>query len=178
MRQIKTLERRVLLDHSKYLKVEEHRVQFPDGPTIDDWPWIITPDFVNVIAVTGAGEFVCLRQTKYAFEGVSLAPVGGYLEPGEDPLDAAKRELLEETGYEASDWTDMGAYPIGANRGIGMAHMFMARNAARVAEPDADDLEEMEILVLPRQEVEAALARHEFKVLPWAATIALALLAE
>ena len=178
MEQMKTLERRVLLDHSKYLKVEEHRVQLPDGRIIDDWPWVITPDFVNVVAVTESDEFVCLRQTKYAVEGVTLAPVGGYIEPDEDPLQAAKRELLEETGYQASEWTVLGEYPVGANRGFATGYLFLGRGATRVAEPNADDLEELEIVLLTREEVAEALAAGEFKVLSWAATIAFALLAE
>ena len=177
MKPIKTLERRVILEHSKYLKVEEHRVEFPDGHIVDDWPWIITPDFINVVAITTTGEFICLKQMKYAADGISLAPVGGYLEPGEDSLGAAKRELLEETGYEAEEWIALGKYPVGANRGVATGYPFLARGAKRVAEPDADDLEEIEIVMLSRQEVEAALMRGEFKILSWAANVALALLA-
>jgi len=175
---MKTLERRIVFDHSKYVKVEEHRVQLPDGRIIDDWPWVVTPDFVNVVAITESGEFVCLRQTKYAVDGVSLAPVGGYIEPGEDPPAAARRELLEEAGYEATEWKVLGAYPVGANRGFATGHLFLGRGARRVAEPDADDLEELEVVILTRKEVESALANGEFKVLSWAATIAFALLAE
>src|SRR5512139_728419 len=104
MQSWKTLSRRVILEHSKYLVVEEHAVELPDGRVIEDWPWLITPDFVNVVAVTEGGQFLCFRQTKYGIEGDSLAPVGGYLEPGEDPLVAAQRELLEETGYQAAEW--------------------------------------------------------------------------
>ena len=173
----KTLERRILLHHSKYLTVEEHSVELPDGRVIPDWPWIITPDYVNVVAVTVDGRWLCFRQTKYAVEGVSLAPVGGYLEPGEDSVLGAQRELFEETGYEAPDWIDLGHFAVGANRGIATANLFLARNAHRVAEPDADDLEEMELLLLDRAEVEAALKAGEFKVLAWAACVALALLA-
>ena len=173
----KTLERRILLHHSKYLTVEEHSVELPDGRVIPDWPWIITPDYVNVVAVTVDGRWLCFRQTKYAVEGVSLAPVGGYLEPGEDSLLGAQRELFEETGYEAPDWIDLGQFAVGANRGIATANLFLARNAHRVAEPDADDLEEMELLLLDRAEVEVTLRAGEFKVLSWAACVALALLA-
>ena len=171
----KTLERRTLLNHSKYLAVEEHAVELPDGRVIPDWPWIVTPDFVNVAAVAEDGRWLCFRQTKYAVEDTSLAPVGGYLEPGEDPLLGAQRELLEETGYAASDWVGLGRLAVDANRGAGTATMFLARNARRVAEANADDLEEMELLLLERAEVEAALLAGEFKVLPWAACVALAL---
>jgi ADP-ribose pyrophosphatase len=171
----KTLERKTVLDHSQYLQVENHTVQLPDGRVIPDWPWIITPDYVNVVAVTAQARFLCFRQTKYGVEGTSLAPVGGYLEPGEDPLATAKRELLEETGYEAPEWVDLGHYVVDGNRGAGSGHLYLARGARRVTAPDADDLEEQELLLLTRAEMAAALAAGEFKVLAWAAVVALAL---
>jgi ADP-ribose pyrophosphatase len=171
----KTLSRQTILDLGKFLAVENHIIELPDGRVISDWPWIITPDYVNVAAITEAGEFLCFRQIKYAVDGISLAPVGGYLEPGEEPLAAAQRELLEETGYEASDWTDLGHYPVDGNRGAGMAHLFLARGARWVRNLDADDLEEQELLRLSRTEVQAALAGGQFKVLAWAAVMALAL---
>jgi len=175
MQQWKTLSRHVILEHSKYLTVENHEVELPDGRVIPDWPWIITPDFVIVVAVTEEDKFVCFRQTKYAVDGTTLAPVGGYLEPGEDPLAAAKRELLEETGCEASDWIDLGRYRMDSNRGACMGYLFLAQGAHAVAEPDSDDLEEQELLYLSRSDIEDALTAGEFKVMSWAATVALAL---
>ena len=175
MQSWKTLSRRVLFDHGKFLVVEEHTVELPDGQVIEDWPWVITPDYVNVVAVTQEELFVCFCQTKYGIEGTSLAPVGGFLEPGEVPLEGARRELLEETGYEAEQWTPMGCYRVDANRGAGVAHFFLARHAHRVSEPDSDDLEEQELLLLTREQVRSALAAGDFKVLPWAAIVSLAL---
>lgn len=172
----KTLARQTILNHSKYLAVENHRIQLPDGLVIGDWPWVIMPGFVNIVAITGAGQFLCFRQTKYGVEGTSLAPVGGYLEPGEEPLAAAQRELLEETGYEASNWVELGRYVVDANRGAGTAYVFLAQQAHWVTEPDADDLEEQQLLHLSRAEVETALSSGEFKVLPWSNAMALALL--
>jgi ADP-ribose pyrophosphatase len=171
----KTLSRRVLLDHSKFLVVEEHTVELSDGQIIHDWPWLITPDYINVVAVTRDGLFLCFRQTKYGIEGTSLAPVGGYLEQGEDPLVAAQRELLEETGYQAEEWTELGRYCIDGNRGFGTANFYLAQRAHRVAEPEADDLEEQELVLLTREQIESALDAGDFKTLPWAAIVALAL---
>ncbi len=172
----KIRSREIVLSQPPYLVVENHTVELPDGRVIPEWAWIITPDFINVVAMADTGEFLCFRQTKYAVDGTSLAPVGGYLELGEDPLVAAKRELLEETGYAADDWVALGSYAIDGNRGAGTGHLFLARGARRVAEIHADDLEEQELMLLSRAELADALARGEFKVMPWAANVALALL--
>ena len=169
--------RRTVLDLGPWLQVETHEVELPDGRVIADWPWLVTREYVNVVAVTEDGRFLVFRQTKYAVDGQTLAPMGGYLEPGEAPLLTAQRELLEETGYEAEAWTALGSYAVDGNRGNGVGHLFLARGARRVAEPASDDLEEQELLLLTRAEVEEALLRGEFKVMSWATVVALALLA-
>src|SRR5512136_1776883 len=170
-----TLSRRLVLDRGKFLRVEDHTIQLPDGRVIEQWPWIITPDYINVFAITDDNRLACFRQGKYAIDGDSLAPVGGYVEPGEEPLAAAQRELLEETGYEAREWVALGRYRVDANRGAGTAHFFLARHARHVAERNADDLEEQHLLLLTRAELEEALTTGQFKALPWAAIVALAL---
>lgn len=175
MRRWKTLSRETILDLGKFLRVEEHAVELPDGKILAKWPWVVTPDYINVVAVTEKGQYLCFRQTKYAIEGTSLAPVGGYVDPGEDPLAAAWRELREETGYAASEWIDLGHYPVDGNRGAGTAHYYLALEARRVAEIQADDLEEQMLLHLTRQQIEDALDAGEFKLLPWSAIFALAL---
>jgi ADP-ribose pyrophosphatase len=175
MKALKTISRKTILDTGTFLVVENHEVELPDGTVVPNWAWIITPEYINVVAVTDDGKFPIFRQTKYAVEGTSLAPVGGYLDPGEDPLSAAKRELFEETGYEAPEWTHLGSYPVDGNRGAGTAHFFLARGAHKVAEMVSDDVEEQELLLLNRTEIEAALDAGEFKLLPWAAIMALGL---
>jgi ADP-ribose pyrophosphatase len=178
MRPWKTLSRIPVLQagDGRFLVVEQHQVELPDGRVIDEWPWLITPDFVNVVVETEESRFLCFRQTKYAVEGVSLAIVGGYLESGEDPLAAAQRELLEETGYRAEEWHSLGRFAVDGNRGCGTAHFFLARRARPLQPPDADDLEEQVPLLLSRAELASALAQGQFKVLPWSAAVALALL--
>jgi ADP-ribose pyrophosphatase len=172
----KTLASERVVEFGTYLTVERRTIELPDGRTIPDWPWLIMPDYVNVVAVTDDDQFICFRQVKYAVEGTSLAVVGGYLEPGEEPLAAAQRELREETGYTAREWIALGRYAVDANRGAGAGQSFLARGAQYVGGIIADDLEEQELLLLSRAEVETALVNGEFKVMPWTTAIALALL--
>jgi ADP-ribose pyrophosphatase len=176
LRAWETVSKRTILDHSKFLTVESHTVKLPDGRIIPDWPWVIAPSAAIVLTVTVGDQFLCFRQTKYAVEGASLAPVGGMLEPGEAPIEAAKRELREETGYEATHWIELGSYVLDPNRGIAMMHLFLAMGARQVAEPNSDDLEDQELLLLSKAEIEGALKAGEFKVLAWSAVVAMSLL--
>lgn len=176
MRQWKTLKRKTILDHGKFLKVEQHTIELPGGRIIDDWPWIVSPDFVLVLPVTDRNTLLLFHQVKYAVEGTSLAPVGGYIEPGEDPIAAEKRELREEMGSEAKKWISLGSYPVNGNHGGGKGHLFLALGARTVGDPIIDDLEEMEKVELPIEEVEKKLLQGDVKVLGWSALVAIGLL--
>ncbi len=175
LRPWETLDRRTILAYNKFLTVESHTVKLPDGQVIPDWAWIRIPDAAIVLAATEDEQFLCFRQTKYAVTGTTLAPVGGMLEPGETAIDAAKRELLEETGYTAADWIGLGSHILDPNRGIASMHLFLALNAKRAVEPGSDDLEDQELIFLSRKELAQALAAGEFKVLAWSAVVALSL---
>jgi ADP-ribose pyrophosphatase len=175
MKPWKTKSRQIVFEQRPWLQVEYHTVELPDGRLIPDWPWIITPDYVNVVAVTEDERFLCFRQVKYGIEGTTLGIVGGFVEEGEEPFQAAQRELREETGYESTDWIPLGSYRVDPNRGVAMGHLYLARQARYVTPRNADDLEEQELILLARPELESALAAGEFKVLAWAAAIAFAL---
>ena len=172
----KTHASAVILSSGKWLTVEDRTVETPSGQIIEHWPWVTTPDYVNVLAVTPAGNYLIFRQGKYGLDGESLAPVGGYVEPGEDSLQAAQRELLEETGYEADEWLCLGKFLVDPNRGVSVGTLYLARCARNVAERTVDDLEEQQLLLLTRAELEQALQSGQFKILAWAANVALGLL--
>jgi ADP-ribose pyrophosphatase len=169
--------KRTLLHQPPWLTVESHEIELPNGTVIPDWAWVITPDFVNILVQRDDGCFLVFEQTKYAIDGITLAPVGGYIETNEDPLAAAQRELREEMGYEANAWHYFGKFAVDGNRGAGHGHFFLATGAHKVSEPNRDDLEEMRVLTLRVDELRAAALAGRFALAPWAACVALALLA-
>lgn len=78
-------------------------------------------------------------------------------------------------GYAADEWINLGSYVLDPNRGVATMHLFLALNCRRVAEPDSDDLEDQALLLLSRAEIENALREGAFKVVAWAAVVAMAL---
>ena len=113
---------------SRFARCEVHRVRLPDGGEAADWVYFDERPHVNVLVRTEADQkFVLFRQKKYALGGAStLAPVGGFIEDGEAPAAAARRELLEELGLHARRLRSLGSFVTSANRGGGRVHAFFA----------------------------------------------------
>ena len=66
------------------------------------------PDWINVIPLTDDGQVVMVRQYRFGIEGFTLEIPGGMCDPGEPPLEAARREMREETGYAPSEMIELG----------------------------------------------------------------------
>lgn len=182
----KTLERRQVRSWGRWLTLEEHTVELKPDHRIDDWLWVKTPHFVNVVAHTASGTWLVFKQTKYAIgellgkDQTSLAPVGGYIEQDEEPIVAAHRELAEELGLVAGEMIQLSGptgYVADANRGCGVGHLFLANECIKgESQPLSDDLEEQVVVELSTAEVTKAVLAGEFKCHSWAACVSLALL--
>jgi ADP-ribose pyrophosphatase len=160
---------------SRFVRVSVERVRLPDGREIDDFHRVGLGDYALVVPVLEDGRVLLLRQYKHGVRAAGLYPPGGGIGPGESPLAAVQRELLEETGHEAAAWHALGRFTCNANQGCGVAHFFLATGARPVATPESGDLEEMEPVILTRAALLAALAANEVNALGAAAAIGLAL---
>ena len=174
----KVLKTSEVFSAEPWLALSVQQVRVPDGRIIDDFYQLALPDFTLVFATTPSGEIIMIRQYKHGAKRTSLTLPGGLVEKGEDPEEAAKRELLEETGYQAESWQSLGSYVVNGNRGCGKGHFFMAAGAKPVQEPESGDLETMEIELLSREQIAEALRSGEVMLLNHAAVIALAMMAE
>lgn len=147
-----------------WLKVRIETLELPDGRRVE-FHQVDQQDFIVVFAETGDGRALMLRQYKHGARRVSLTFPAGAMNPGEDPLETAQRELLEETGYVSGDWVAFGGYAMQGNQRGCVAHLFHARECRKVAEPDSGDLEEMRLELLTREELVAAAGNGEFAIL-------------
>ena len=160
-----------------YVKVTMQEVQLPNGQIITNWPFVHTRDYVNVLVFNRDGNVMVIEGYKHGLGRSSWQVVGGYLEPGEEPLPAIQRELLEETGYQAEDWSDLGTFVMDANRHVGVGTFFLAKNARKVTEPDHDDLEEFIVRWVSPSELKEALFDGRVGIVSYAVNIALGLIA-
>lgn len=175
MKPWKTLSRETVFAPNKFLSVELHSVELPDGRVIDDWTWVKLPEYAVILARTTEVKFLCFRQVKYAIPEPGLSPPGGFLEPAEEPLAGARRELQEETGFISDEWHALGSYVVDSNRGAGKAHLFLALQAREVGGKTDDDLEEQELLQLTRADLEQALDSGKIPFLGFAALLGVGL---
>lgn len=148
-------------------------VRLPDGRLIEGYLRLEMLDYVVIVALAESGVIV-LRSYKHGPADVVTSLPAGYLEPDEEPADAARRELLEETGHVSEQWEELGSFVVDGNRGAGTVHMFLARRVREIAAPDPGDLEETEMSFVALDDLVAAVGYGEIPVLPMAAAVALA----
>lgn len=170
----KIKERSSIYVNEPWMKIENHTVELPDGKVVENYHRLVMPGFSVIYAVTTDGNVILVRLYRHGIEDFTLDLPAGMVEKNEEPLAAAKRELLEETGYIAKDWTPLGTYALHANYGCGTAHIFRADGARKIQEPDHGDLEEITVLLAPEGDVATRLRRGEFKIVTSATAISMA----
>ena len=90
-----------------FLEIQKDLVRLPDGAQVER-EYIHHPGAVAIVALTDDGRVILERQHRYPLGRDFVEIPAGKLEPGEDHLETGKRELLEETGYIAAQWTCLG----------------------------------------------------------------------
>jgi len=114
-----------------------------------DFYVIEAPDWINVVPLTDDGQVVLIEQYRHGTGEVSLEIPGGMVDEGESPAAAAARELLEETGYEASEVTLLGKTRPNPAIQDNWIHTFVARGLRYRHEPLNDGTEQTIVRLVP-----------------------------
>jgi 8-oxo-dGTP pyrophosphatase MutT (NUDIX family) len=147
----------------------------PSGRVVDPYYVLEYPDWANVVAVTRDHEVVLVRQYRHALGEVVLELPGGCVDSADQsPEAAARRELLEETGYSAGNVIRVGELSPNPATHSNLVHGFLAMGCERTTEPALDPQEQIEVVLVPLEDL-AAVARSEFRQAMHVASVFLAL---
>ncbi len=159
----KRLSSRNLIEH-RMIKVRQDTCELPGGRIIDDYYVVEEADVVGVIALTPQREIILVEQYKHGIGETCIEVPGGYLDPDEDPQEAAQREFLEETGYSADHFEQIPTLITQPSRMNNRIFLYVATDARKVTEQDLDENEDINILVLPMNTVFEKIQRGEISV--------------
>jgi 8-oxo-dGTP pyrophosphatase MutT (NUDIX family) len=121
------------------------------------------PDWVTVIPeMDGGKSFLIVRQYRHGTEKVGLEFPAGAVDPGESPAAAAARELLEETGYEASDIREIGSVSPNPAFMTNRTYTYLARGLVKVAVQELDEHEILDVHEVPGSEIEENMGRPPY----------------
>lgn len=117
-----------------------------------------SPDWVNVVAVTPDRRIVMVEQYRFGSGEIGLEPPAGIVDPAEETLEAAKRELLEETGYASETWRYLGAVQPNPAFHDNLCHHWLAENVERLEQPRPDPGEVLRVSLMTPDELRAEVA--------------------
>lgn len=170
------LDSELVINHP-HVEVAIETIGLPDGRVIDNWPIVNAHDYVNAVVFDKSGRALILEGYKHGARRSSWQVIDGYLQSGEDPLEAAQRELLECAGYESEDWRYLGSFVTEAHRHVGIGHFFLCLNACKVATPLPNELEATSLRWVTKQDLNYALMDGRISIISYAMAISLGLMA-
>ena len=111
------------------------------------------PAWVNIVALDAGRRVLLVRQWRFGIAAPTVEIPGGMVDPGESAREAAERELLEETGYRARRWSELGAVEPNPAFLTNRCTTFLAEELERMGEPTGDGEEEIEVVTVPSREI-------------------------
>jgi 8-oxo-dGDP phosphatase len=144
------LEREYLFRKPPWLVLRRDHLRLPGGREIPEYFVSEFPPWANVVAVTPSDELVLLRQYRPGIGGVHFEVPAGVVDPRDpDAEAAARRELLEETGYGGGRWSPL--MSLSANPALqdNLTHTYLAEGVTPIARPDPDATEDLRVHLVP-----------------------------
>lgn len=146
-----------------WLTARRDTVMLPDGRINEEVSILEYPTWVNIIARTKDGLYVMVEQYRHGLDDIFIELCAGVVEEGETPLEGAKRELAEETGYEGGDWSLQ--MVISGNPSVtnNLTYCFLADGVELRGSQHLDSMEDINVRLLTEDELYGMLLRDEVK---------------
>lgn len=152
-RKWKVLNSEKLLNRGTWMNLRVDRVQLPSGSIVPEWFVLEFPDWINVIAITKDGDFVMEDQYRHALGQTNFELVAGVIDPGETPLEAAKRELSEETGFGGGEWSLFMKTSANPTNHTNISYTFIATGVEKLTEQHQEATEDIHVNIFTKEEV-------------------------
>uniref|UniRef100_A0A0C1NAW7 Nudix hydrolase domain-containing protein n=1 Tax=Tolypothrix bouteillei VB521301 TaxID=1479485 RepID=A0A0C1NAW7_9CYAN len=134
----------------KWISLRADTCQMPNGKIVEPYYVLEYPTWVNIVALTKNQEIILVKQYRHGLQKTVLElPCGAVEAEDISPLAAAKRELLEETGYTSDNFVETGILSPNPATHNNLTHCFLATNVEKVSELNLDDTEQIDISLLP-----------------------------
>lgn len=146
-----------------WLTARKDRVRLPNGQENDEYYVLEYPTWVNIIALTQDGMMLMERQYRHGLGQTIYEIPAGVMEEGEQPIEAAKRELWEETGYAGGEWEELMVASANPSCMNNLNHTFLACGVEKVSGQHLDRTEDLEVHLMTEAEVFALLEAGEIK---------------
>lgn len=154
--------KREYLHREPWLTVRKERLEMPNGNIVPNYYVLEYPDWVNVIAITSEGLFVMVEQYRSGIGKTCMELCAGVCESADaSPLESAKRELLEETGYGNGRWSEFMVVAPNASAANNCSHCFIAEGVEKISPQMLEASEDIYVHLLTYDEVRNLLESGE-----------------
>ena len=145
-----------------WLTARRDVVELPNGRINPEYYVLEYPTWINVTAITKDGDMILVRQFRHALGQTNFEIVAGVVEKGEEPLEAAKRELLEEAGYGGGEWKELTVISANPSTTTNLTHCFLATGVEKISQQHLDATEDIEVYIFKQEEVKEMVHKGEF----------------
>jgi 8-oxo-dGTP pyrophosphatase MutT (NUDIX family) len=149
------------LFNQPWLTIRKEKCELPNGTVMPAYYILEYPEWVSVLALTKEGKAVFVKQYRHGLGVVSIEVPGGVVDAGETPDLAAKRELMEETGYQFDTFEYLGKVSPNPATSTNYMHMYLAQGGVKVAAQSLDETEDVDVALYTLEEVKSLIRENK-----------------